>query len=392
MTEGVIRIVRVLHVNVNYAHRRMHSMLVDALSCQEDMEQRVFVPVTKPALVGRNAIVRPGVSHVYSPHLRPWHRVFFGAKTRANLRAVMQIIGTQSLADHDVVHAHTLFSDGAIAHRIHQETGLPYVVTIRNTDVNFFWRLAPHLRALGRRIASEASCLVYLGRAYQNYFESRLFPYGEPKSVAIVPNGIHSEWLHPPAKPREPVRDEARLLFVGTFDRNKNIGNVLRAHELLRKSGMQSTVRLVGASPRGIPRFLQRRIRNAGDTIALHGFTKTRSQLAEHFRWANVFVMPSFTESFGLVYAEALSSGVPVICSRGQGFDGWFPEGRCGYAVDPKDVSAIAERCRALIANADPAACIAAAKAFDWHDIAAAWRQIYGDASAARSARRHAAG
>ena len=45
--------------------------------------------------------------------------------------------------------------------------------------------------------------------------------------------------------------------------------------------------------------------------------------------------MTSLGESFGLTYAEAMSQGVPVIYSKGQGFDGQFKEGVVGYHVDP---------------------------------------------------------
>lgn len=45
--------------------------------------------------------------------------------------------------------------------------------------------------------------------------------------------------------------------------------------------------------------------------------------------------MPSFYESFGLVYAEAMSQGLPVVYTRGQGFDQWFPDGEVGWSVDP---------------------------------------------------------
>ena len=52
--------------------------------------------------------------------------------------------------------------------------------------------------------------------------------------------------------------------------------------------------------------------------------------------------MPSYTESFGLVYAEAMSQKLPVIYSKGQGFDGQFEEGLVGYHVSPYDVKDIA--------------------------------------------------
>ena len=43
--------------------------------------------------------------------------------------------------------------------------------------------------------------------------------------------------------------------------------------------------------------------------------------------------MPSRTETFGLVYVEAISQGLPVIYSKGEGFDGWFSDGEVGYGI-----------------------------------------------------------
>ena len=53
--------------------------------------------------------------------------------------------------------------------------------------------------------------------------------------------------------------------------------------------------------------------------------------------------MPSIHESFGRVYAEAMTQGVPVIYSKGQGFDGIYPDGHVGYSVPSRNPEYIAE-------------------------------------------------
>ena len=63
--------------------------------------------------------------------------------------------------------------------------------------------------------------------------------------------------------------------------------------------------------------------------------------------------MPSKTETFGLVYAEAMSQGLPVIYTRGQGFDGQFEEGEVGYSVDCKDKKEISMKIIDIINNYD---------------------------------------
>ena len=64
----------------------------------------------------------------------------------------------------------------------------------------------------------------------------------------------------------------------------------------------------------------------------------------KYFIESDIFVMPSRYETFGLVYVEALSQGLPVIYTRGQGFDGQIPDGEVGYSVKCNDVNEIAEK------------------------------------------------
>jgi len=85
--------------------------------------------------------------------------------------------------------------------------------------------------------------------------------------------------------------------------------------------------------------------RTAADLpVEFCGFVSDRGLLLGHYRWSHVLAVPSFTESFGLVYGEAMTQASPVIYTRGQGFDGFFPDGTVGFAVNPKDAGEIADR------------------------------------------------
>ena len=56
--------------------------------------------------------------------------------------------------------------------------------------------------------------------------------------------------------------------------------------------------------------------------------------------------MPSFPETFGLVYVEAMSQGLPIIYTKGQGIDGYFEDGKVGYPVNTKDSNDIVKKLR----------------------------------------------
>ncbi|MCM1113853.1 MAG: glycosyltransferase family 4 protein, partial [Muribaculum sp.] len=102
----------------------------------------------------------------------------------------------------------------------------------------------------------------------------------------------------------------------------------------------------------------------------------------------DLFVMPSRTETFGLVYAEAISQGLPVLYTRGQGFDGQFTEGVVGYAVDADNPGEIAERI------ADAAEHLAElsgnglrlAERFCWREICERYRDLYEEIQAREDA------
>ena len=69
-----------------------------------------------------------------------------------------------------------------------------------------------------------------------------------------------------------------------------------------------------------------------------------KDELLKEYRLNDIFVMPSKTETFGLVYAEAMSQGMPIIYTKNQGFDGQFCEGYVGYHVKYNDYRYIAKK------------------------------------------------
>ena len=89
--------------------------------------------------------------------------------------------------------------------------------------------------------------------------------------------------------------------------------------------------------------------------------------------------MPSFKESFGLVYAEALSQGLPVIYTKNEGFDGNFDDAYVGCSVNPHSIEDIMKKCETVILNYNEIRknCITASKKFKWADISNRYFNIY---------------
>jgi len=89
--------------------------------------------------------------------------------------------------------------------------------------------------------------------------------------------------------------------------------------------------------------------------------------------------MPSYNETFGLVYLEAMSQGLPIIYTKREGVDGYFKDGTVGYSVNPKDVNDIVKKIEMIISNYNRISknCLGLVEKFSWDKIAKIYYNIY---------------
>jgi glycosyltransferase involved in cell wall biosynthesis len=87
--------------------------------------------------------------------------------------------------------------------------------------------------------------------------------------------------------------------------------------------------------------------------VTLVGFVPD-DELADHYRLADVFVMPSTGEGFGIVYVEAMACGTPVLAGDRDGSADALDGGAMGRMVDPGDVRAVAEGVISLLRKEGP--------------------------------------
>lgn len=287
-----------------------------------------------------------------------------------------------SLQEHDVVHAHSLFSNGFIAYRLKQEFGIPYIVAVRNTDVNVFFKHLIHLRPVGLRIMAEASAIVFISKPYKDFTIGRYVPKPlrdafEQKSV-VLPNGINRFWHENKSEPRT-LGDQrsVRIIHVGSINRNKNPDATIAACQILRREGFDVRYTLVGEITEAKYMRLLKRYPFV-ECISHCG----KEDLIRYYREADVLVMPSKRETFGLVYAEAMSQGLPVIYTRGQGFDGQFSEGEVGYSVDPNSPDEIASKIKAVLGDYERLSkrALEAADRYTWGMICKEYLRLYSSA------------
>ena len=291
------------------------------------------------------------------------------------------LISAVNVEDYSLIHSHFLFSDGAVALRFNKTFGLPYVVAVRNTDVNIFLKYRPDLRSICYEILRKASVIIFISPCYREQLFKKIPPQVVQQidqKTHVVPNGISTFWLQDTFSPAPRPGTVLRLLYVGDFSRNKNVPNTIRAADIVREK-MEVQLTLVGGGRGGSADVLSMLDSGRYPWIDYRGRIDDKGELAAVYRAHDIFVMPSFKETFGVVYIEALSQGLPIVHSEKQGVDGYFKSGTVAEAAKPGDPQDIAQKIALLAGRLDEvrSLCHEQARRFDWNRVAATYLNIY---------------
>lgn len=360
-----------LHINSYYTNRRFYSNLYDR-QAKAFEHFKVFVPYQR----GANIAATDRSYTLFSECYTEVDRWFFQKKEMKIFQTLKRSLDVES---YNLTHAHSLFANGYISWQLKKEFGIPYVVAVRGTDIDIFFKWRLNLRNIGRGILLDADSVVFLSPASRDRVLGSYLSMGDRLCVAdkavVIPNGIAQYWLDNAFdRIQDTSHEEVRILCVGVICKNKNMFRLAQACSLLREKGVNIRLRIIGEKqdPALVERLKKLQFVEIFDSMP-------KETLIMHYQWASLFVLVSKCETFGLVYAEALSQGLPIVYSKGQGFDGQFPDGYVGYPVDSRSTEAIAagiertlaERSR-IVGNTLPAA-----QRFDWDVIADKYSELY---------------
>lgn len=367
---------KVLQIANDYLGTVLYPSLFNALS-DVGVTNLVFVPVRKGQKHEKESEgLRKdnGSSLVVSPCFSSLDRLLFYSKQKKINSWIHRMIDLDGIS---CVHAHTLFSAGYTAMCIKRKRRIPFITAVRNVDLNVFFKRMKHLRGVGIDVMREAERVIFLSPAYKETVLNEFVPTkyrGELENKSLViPNGISDFFLEnkPPKKNLEDSK--IHLIYAGEINRNKNLSKTIEACKILIEEGYECNYTVVGnVTDKSCEKLLW-------EDFITHYSKCGHDELIKRYRENDIFIMPSHTETFGLVYAEAMSQGLPVIYTKGQGFDGYFPEGTVGYHVDCSKEKEIAKRILDVKSNYEEISknCMIQAKMFDWDEISKQYKEIY---------------
>lgn len=201
-----------------------------------------------------------------------------------------------------------------------------------------------------QKIIKEASLIISLADTEKR--DLNLFYGAPPEKVAVLPGGVNIREFMPLSKnkAREVLRLSKKdfiLLFVGRLEWRKGVGTLISAIRLLKENIPNVKALIVGGKIFGLRKntddwneyqrlFKKAKEENVSDDIYFVGRV-CQGRLPLYYSSADILVIPSYYEPFGLVALEGMASQIPIVASRKGGLRFIIKDGQSGLLFEPRN-------------------------------------------------------
>lgn len=358
---------------------------------------------------------RPGIQALAEVLVRRFRFVFPWIGLSAEAKRTLELKGGSPLSlslffallrekNLSVIHTHVQHRLGGMARSVAKLKGIPYVVSLHgghftlpqdqiNTMTEPFRGKLEWGRVFGfllgsRRVLKDADALVCVGKSEYEEVKRR-YPQ---KAVFYVPNGVdivrfsqadgaafRAAYGFAPS--------EKIILCVSRIDYQKNQLGLVRAFAQFSRNHPDHRLVLIGAVTMEAYRAdVAAEVKQLGLTekvTLIDGFRPDDPLLSSAYSAAEMFVLASTHEPFGIVVLEAWAAGLPVVANRVGGIPGFATDGENIVLVEPGNTDELAAGMAelsddvALRANLSRKAFGEVATHYDWGKVTALYQQIY---------------
>jgi glycosyltransferase involved in cell wall biosynthesis len=240
----------------------------------------------------------------------------------------------------DVMHAH-FAGVGHTASKLKRKTGLPFVIT-EHTSSMMKPTIDQHLYKTANEAYASADALIAVSPGLREVIKGRF-----DKDAIYIPNIVDTKLFSYVPKSSD---DIFRFISIGGLIVRKRMDLTIEAFAQAFGDNEKVTLTIFGEGPeRGKLEDLIKKHKLA-KRVNLMGL-QSRKDIAKHLQTSDCFVLASQAETFGVVYTEALSAGVPVIATRCGGPEHFVNDGN-GVFVHVDDLNALVKAMRYMYNNA----------------------------------------
>lgn len=285
-------------------------------------------------------------------------------------RTYRRVVQTIRSHDIDVIHGQFAVPSSLCLPRIATTHDIPLVVSVMGADVydpTRYSAVRPFVDAVVARVLSAANAVVAPSRDMQARVDEKYDLDAELVHYGVQPDDC--QW-----KRREPG-NTLRVLTVCRLVERKNLEAALGALFHAKHQGLDVTWDIVGTGP-----LYDRYSDNWNDVewLTMYGYV---DDLQERFDAADVFMLPSHHEAFGIVFLEALEAGLPVVTSDHGGQTDIVTNG-VGETAPPDDAEALGDALCTIATNYDEYQAATrhyVSERFSRDEMVTEYTRIYGD-------------
>lgn len=247
-----------------------------------------------------------------------------------------------------------------------------YIVWVQGSDI---YAPTAFLKLFSPLLLKKASIIIALTEGMKAEIHKKF-----KRDTVVIPNGIELDKfkteLTGPSKMQNGVSSPdnyLKIIFVGTLRQIKGIRYLIEAMSIIRLNNPHVELVIVGDGEE--KEYLQKLTSdlNLNNCVSFVGKVPN-DDIPQYMKEADLFVLPSLSESFGIVNIEAMASGLPIVSTNVGGLPYLIKDGINGFLVNPKDPDAIAEKSLLILNDMNLKERIsqnnlAAAKKYSWDYI-----------------------
>ncbi len=291
----------------------------------------------------------------------------------------------------DLLHVHYAIPHSVSAYLARAMLGtrrLPFVTTLHGTDITLVGTDRSYLPITRFSIEESDAVTAISGYLRRVTIEE----FGIRRPVDVIPNFVNCDVFQPAddsGRRQEFAQEHERIVVhLSNFRPVKRVLDVIEIFDRVRRQ-IAAKLLMIGDGPDRAPAEWLVREKKLGEDVIFLG---KQNQVHQLLNCADVMLLPSDLESFGLAALEAMACGVPCVCSRVGGLPEVIRNGVDGFLVAPRDIETMAARTLEILADPDRrtamgmAARARAANEFCTTKIIPLYEQLYERVAARKSA------
>ena len=344
---------RILHISFDYAEENIGKStvvvrdLINETSKFADVDIISLKRVINPF---RSSIINNKPNFInYSQFGLP-----YGIFLKSNMRRIsnnlfkLQKRWWENYNSNDFIHAHKLTFEGFVGFFLAQRLNAKLIISLRQTDF-YVLKYRKDLVRFSAEILKSAHRIFYIApymlERLEQIFGKKFFQEIIKPKLTYLPNCFDVDNFK-----FNPGKRDNKFLSIFWMEKKavkrKNIKGLFNAIKLLNDPDFHLDLIGYGSFRPTIEKWIKEL--GIEKNVRLLGFIKNE-EVSNYLANAKAFLLPSFSETFGVAYAESLLCGTPILYSKGTGFDGIFDD--VGVSVNPHSVKEIALGIKNLDAN-----------------------------------------